>query len=58
VHGGIPTSIGECVAHRIVKEPILATSIDQDAAPSVDVQRQLQQLAIALADECRSAGHA
>ena len=58
VHGGVPTSIGECVAHRIVKEPILANSIDQDAAPSADVQRQLQQLTIALADECRSAGRA
>ncbi|HEY3721924.1 MAG TPA: hypothetical protein VGN59_01055 [Acidimicrobiia bacterium] len=56
VHGGVPTSIGECVSHRIVKEPILASSIDQDAAPSADVQRQLQQLAIALTGECRSAG--
>jgi hypothetical protein len=55
-HAGVPTRVGACVAHRIVRDPVLAGTIDQATAPSAAVERALEELTGRLAAECRSAG--
>jgi hypothetical protein len=53
-HGGVPTAIGRCVSHRIVQDPVFASTIDQDTEPSAEVQDLLRELTSTLAEECRS----
>jgi hypothetical protein len=58
VRGGASTALAACVAHDIVKEPILQSSIDQDAEPSPEVEQQLQELFGTVASDCRATGRA
>jgi hypothetical protein len=49
---GVPTRVGTCVAHRVVREPILVDNIDRDGEPPPDVAQALQETIARLAAEC------
>ena len=54
VHAGAPTSLAECVAQRIVKEPIVADNVERQDEPTAAEQAQIQTAVTTLIQQCRN----
>jgi hypothetical protein len=56
VRSGASNALAKCVAHHVVKAPLLRSSIDRDAAPSSEMEQELGALFASTASNCRATG--
>jgi hypothetical protein len=56
VESGVSTALGTCVAHRIVREPLLQRSIDEDVELSPEMEQEMGELFASVASSCRATG--